>query len=161
MVVQKNCKKSAVKHFKEAPILHNFVNLSTIFCPIFCSFKLKNLVNEPTCYKNPDNPSCIDLFLRNCKRSLHNKSVFDTGISDFHKLVLTIFLVGNYIFKVNNRNTRERCEICSKLTIKTPERRQKLLALFRSGRREVLCKKGVLKNFEKIHWKTPVSESCF
>ena len=32
--------------------------------------------------------------------------------------------VGNYMFKVNNRNTRTRCEICSKLTIKTPERRQ-------------------------------------
>ena len=27
------------------------------------------------------------------------------------------------MFKVNNRNTRARCEICSKLTIKTPERR--------------------------------------
>ena len=27
----------------------------------------------------------------------------------------------NYMFKVNNRNTRIRCEICSKLTIKTPE----------------------------------------
>ena len=26
------------------------------------------------------------------------------------------------MFKVNNRNTRTRCEICSKLTIKTPER---------------------------------------
>ena len=30
---------------------------------------------------------------------------------------------GNYMFKVNNRNIRARCEICSKLTIKTPERR--------------------------------------
>ena len=28
-----------------------------------------------------------------------------------------------YLFKVNNRNTRTRCEICSKLRIKTPERR--------------------------------------
>ena len=27
------------------------------------------------------------------------------------------------LLKVNNRNTRTRCEICSKLTIKTPERR--------------------------------------
>ena len=27
------------------------------------------------------------------------------------------------MFKVNNRNTRTRCEIWSKLTIKTPERR--------------------------------------
>ena len=33
------------------------------------------------------------------------------------------FPAGNYMFKVNNRNTRTRCEICSKLTIKTPERR--------------------------------------
>ena len=31
---------------------------------------------------------------------------------------------GNYMFKVNNRNTRTRYEICSKLSIKTPERRQ-------------------------------------
>ena len=28
------------------------------------------------------------------------------------------------MFKVNNRNTRTKCEICSKLTIKTPEQRQ-------------------------------------
>ena len=28
------------------------------------------------------------------------------------------------MFKVNNRNTKTRCEICSKLTIKTPEQRQ-------------------------------------
>ena len=27
------------------------------------------------------------------------------------------------MFKVNNRNTRRRCGICSKLTIKKPERR--------------------------------------
>ena len=35
-----------------------------------------------------------------------------------------IFTAGNYMFKVNNRNTRARCEICSKLTRKTPERRR-------------------------------------
>ena len=29
---------------------------------------------------------------------------------------------GIYLLKVNNRNTRARCEICSKLTIKAPER---------------------------------------
>ena len=33
----------------------------------------------------------------------------------------------NYIFKFNNKNTRTRCEICSKLTIKTPEWRLVLL----------------------------------
>ena len=33
------------------------------------------------------------------------------------------FPAGIYVLKVNNRNTRTSCEICSKLTIKTPERR--------------------------------------
>ena len=28
-----------------------------------------------------------------------------------------------YLFRVNNSNTRKRCEICSKLTIKSPQRR--------------------------------------
>ena len=33
------------------------------------------------------------------------------------------FPVGMYLLKVNNRNTRTSCEKCSKLIIKTPERR--------------------------------------
>ena len=36
---------------------------------------------------------------------------------------LSLTLTGSYMFKVNNRNTRTNCEICSRLTIKTPERR--------------------------------------
>ena len=35
----------------------------------------------------------------------------------------SIYPAGNYMFKVNNRNSRTRCELCSKLTIKIPERR--------------------------------------
>ena len=44
--------------------------------------------------------------------------------SDMH---LRSFPDNIYLFKVNNRSTRKRCEICSKLTIKAPERRQWLL----------------------------------
>ena len=33
------------------------------------------------------------------------------------------FSAGNYMFKINNRNTGTRCEICSKLIMKIPERR--------------------------------------
>ena len=33
-------------------------------------------------------------------------------------------IAGIYLPKVNYRNTRPRCEICSKLTMKTPEGRQ-------------------------------------
>ena len=31
---------------------------------------------------------------------------------------------GIYLLKVNNRNTRTRCEICSNLTIKAAEKRR-------------------------------------
>ena len=34
------------------------------------------------------------------------------------------YLANIYLFKRNNRNTRKKCEICSKLTIKTSKRRQ-------------------------------------
>ena len=47
-------------------------------------------MKEPTCYKNPENPSCIDLFLTNCPRGFHSTCLYETGLSDFHKLVVTI-----------------------------------------------------------------------
>ena len=34
-------------------------------------------------------------------------------------VILQIFPAGKYMFKVNNRNTRTRGEICSKITVKT------------------------------------------
>ena len=39
----------------------------------------------------------------------------------FHPIAKTI-PANISLFKVNNRNTGKRCEICSKLIIKTPER---------------------------------------
>ena len=45
------------------------------------------------------------------------------------------------MFKVNNRTTRTSCKICSKLTIKTPERRQ-----WRQWRRSGIF----IVNFEQI-----------
>ena len=50
------------------------------------TYKFKNLVKQRTCYKNSDNPSCIDLILTNCHRSFENTSVFETGLSDVHKM---------------------------------------------------------------------------
>ena len=53
-------------------------------------FKLKSIMKELTFYKNPDNPSCISLFITNCLRSFHNTCLYETGLSDFHKLAVTI-----------------------------------------------------------------------
>ena len=55
-------------------------------------FKLKNIVKEREYYKNPENPSCVDLFLTNSP-NFHNKCVYETGLSDFHKLVVTILWI--------------------------------------------------------------------
>ena len=58
---------------------------------IFCNiYHLKNLVNVPTCYKNPLKPPCIDLFLTNCSRSFQVSHVIETRLSDFHKMNITV-----------------------------------------------------------------------
>ena len=52
-----------------------------------------NLVKEPTCYKNAENPSCIDLFLTNSPSSFQNTSTVSTGLSDFHKMIVTVMKI--------------------------------------------------------------------
>ena len=49
-----------------------------------------NLVKQKTCYKNIDNPSCIDLFITNCHQSFQNTTAICTGLSDFHKMIITV-----------------------------------------------------------------------
>ena len=57
---------------------------------IFCSnYNLRSMINRPTCYKNPEKPSCIDLILTNCPRSFQNSCAIETELSDFHKVVVT------------------------------------------------------------------------
>ena len=49
------------------------------------------MIKEPTCYKNPDNPTCVDLVLKNCPKNFQESSTLETGLADFHKMVLTVF----------------------------------------------------------------------
>ena len=44
---------------------------------------------EPTCFMS-DRGSLIDIILTNKPRSFHKTQGFVTGISDFHKLVVTV-----------------------------------------------------------------------
>ena len=48
---------------------------------------------------------------------------YSQNVAQWPRQSFIAFPAGIYLLKVNNRNTRTRCEICSKLTIKTPERR--------------------------------------
>ena len=57
--------------------------------------------------------------LHNCVIILILKiNVKKTGLGIWKETPKQNVPAGNYMFKVNNRNTRTRCEICSKLTIK-------------------------------------------
>ena len=53
-------------------------------------YNLKNLVKLKTCFKNPENPSSIDLILTNSHKSFQNTNVFETGLSDFHKMAVSV-----------------------------------------------------------------------
>ena len=58
----------------------------------FCNLNgLRNLINVPTCYKNSDNPTSIDLILTNRPSYFQHSTVFETGLSDFHLLTITEF----------------------------------------------------------------------
>ena len=64
---------------------------------VFCAtYNLKNLVKIPTCFKNADNPSCIDLMLTTKHLYFQMTTVIETCISDFHKLTITT-LKSNFI----------------------------------------------------------------
>ena len=57
----------------------------------FCnSYNMHILCYKSICYKNPKKPSCIDLSLTNSPKSFQNTQTIETGLSDFHKLVVTI-----------------------------------------------------------------------
>ena len=61
------------------------------------------------------------------------------------------FPASTYLFKVNNRNTRTMCEICSKLTIKTTERRQFWCLYCELWTYFTLCSTVSFVNFEQIN----------
>ena len=82
------------------------------------------------------------------------------------KLLLRYNPTNIHLFKVNNRNTRKRCEICSKLTIKTPKRRpiEAQCSTFPANiylikinnrntrKRCVMCSMSTIKTPERRHW---------
>ena len=60
------------------------------FCQIY---GCKNIVKDKTCFKNPINPTCIDLIITNRPKSFQESEVIETGLSDFHKMSLTVMKV--------------------------------------------------------------------
>ena len=64
----------------------NEANLKT-----FCNqYKLRSLNKESTCFKTINKPSCIDLFLTKNSKCFEDCLTLETGLSDFHKLIVTL-----------------------------------------------------------------------
>ena len=56
----------------------------------FCeSYNLKSLIKVPTCCKNPEIPSCIDLILSNKPRNFQKSRAIETSLSVFDKMMAT------------------------------------------------------------------------
>ena len=57
---------------------------------IFCSnYNLTSMIGKPNYYKNRGKHTCIDLTLRNCPGSC----VIETGLSDFHTMIVTVMKI--------------------------------------------------------------------
>ena len=80
----------------------------------------KNRISRLNDNKNDNDKSLLQLFhiVKWRKLAKYESNIQPRFLTTYNET----FRAGNYMFKVNNRNTRTRCEICSMLTIKTPER---------------------------------------
>ena len=57
------------------------------FCQIL---DFKNLINDSTCSKKPENPACIDLMMTYKPICFQNSITIVTRLSDFHKMTTNV-----------------------------------------------------------------------
>ena len=57
----------------------------------FCEMHdLEHLIEEPTCFKSASYRSCIDVMLTNRKNNFQGSMTLGTGLSDHHKMTITV-----------------------------------------------------------------------
>ena len=65
---------------ENGPVISDFLDL----------YNLTNLARDNTCFKSLKNPLCIDIFLTNCHKSFQNTNAISAGMSDRHKMIVTV-----------------------------------------------------------------------
>ena len=66
------------------------VNVNESSMKEFCNLNVpKSLINKPTCFKNPDKSTCIDLILTNRPTYFQISTVLKTGLLYFHLVTVT------------------------------------------------------------------------
>ena len=114
------------------PILSDFLS----------TYNAKNIVKSKTCFKSINNPSCIDLIITNKPLSFQSTNTISTGLSDHHKMVLTVLKAS---FKKNPPKT---------IHYRDYKNFDKIL--FKTELKSLMSEKSVnnYKNFEEIFLKT-------
>ena len=92
--------------FPKGPFIHSYLTQSWLR---YLIYYLNYCTNGFFSFKN----------LRRFSKNIFGDWPLDIMVTFLKKLLLNATPVDNYLFKVSNRNTRTRREICSKLTIKT------------------------------------------
>ena len=64
-------------------------NSFSSFCELY---EVKSIINQSTCHKNSAIASFTDLFLTSSSDSFQKSTVVETGLSDFHKLIVSSHL---------------------------------------------------------------------
>ena len=87
-----NASDQYLKTYKNYLLLGDFnaENTEPILSEFLEQYEAKNIMENKTCLKNPDRPTCIDLFLTNSPQSFQNTITISTGLSDFHKMIITV-----------------------------------------------------------------------
>ena len=65
----------------------NMLSVSHALCDTFNILNLKNVIKNPTCFKNVECPTLLDVIVTNTPKRLAGTINTDVGISDFHNLV--------------------------------------------------------------------------
>ena len=68
----------------------NIEDNQPVLLEFLTNYDSKNLVKEKTCFKNPENPRCIDLFITNSVMRFQNTTTLASGLSDFHKMIVPV-----------------------------------------------------------------------
>ena len=78
-------------------------------------YNFQNLTKGPTCFKNPNKPSCIDLILTNRKKQFILFALIETGVSDLNKMVVTV--VKSYFRKLEAKIIKYRSNKISAMIV--------------------------------------------
>ena len=76
-------------------------------------YNLSSLIKEPTRYKNPQNSSCRDLILTNSPYRFQSSCVIEVGLSDFHKMTVSVMKTTYEKLKARIVNYRDYKNFCN------------------------------------------------